>query len=278
MTSFKEPNFSYTEATLRREVHTDNSHWELMYKAMLAQLMTYVDAAVARALAEHGIDESFTARAQAGARAAAQAYAGGTSYAPESPSAQRPATAEAHRYDPSMSGPFAGVVLPPWLQPFTMPEQVRFTRTPDALLHRPAAEFEAAPRLRTRRRSETTDGVPAWKKPVVLPANVRFNRTPDPKRSDAPNAHEDETVGPQTFTGEAEPVEMESSVIALADVQAERALAAAALSEADLAAHRVASRTTQLCRRGSGRLPPRPSSRTAPLSGRSPRGGLAPGP
>ena len=51
MTSFKEPNYSYTEATLRREVHTDNSHWELMYKAMLAQLMTYVDAAVARALA-----------------------------------------------------------------------------------------------------------------------------------------------------------------------------------------------------------------------------------
>ena len=54
---------------------------------------------------------------------AAQAYAGAASYAPESP-AQRPFSAEAHRYDPSMSGPFAGVVLPPWLQPFTMPEQV----------------------------------------------------------------------------------------------------------------------------------------------------------
>jgi hypothetical protein len=65
MTSFKEPNFSYTEATLRCEVHTDNSHWELMYKAMLAQLMTYVDAAVARALAERGIDERFTASARA---------------------------------------------------------------------------------------------------------------------------------------------------------------------------------------------------------------------
>ena len=56
MTSHKEPHFSYTEATLRREVHTDNSHWELMYKAMLAQLMTYVDASVVRALAERGID------------------------------------------------------------------------------------------------------------------------------------------------------------------------------------------------------------------------------
>ena len=211
---------------------------------MLAQLMTYVDAAVARALAEHGIDE--TAHGTGSGRAhesAAQAYAGSTSYAPDSPTAQRPATAEAHRYDPSMGGPFAGVVLPPWLQPFTMPEQVRFTRTPDSLLHRPAAELEAAPQLIEEALSEVTDGVPAWKKPVVLPANVRFNRTPDPKRSDALDVHEDETVGPQTFTGEAEPVEMESSVIALADVQAERALAAAALSEADLAAHRVASTT-----------------------------------
>ena len=142
MTSFKEPNLSYTEATLRREVYADNSHWELMYKAMLAQLMTYVDAAVARALAEHGIDESFVARTQAAARAAAQTYAQ-PGYAAEAPPGSRPAQAEAHRYDPGMAGPFSGVVLPPWLQPFTLPEQVRFTRTPDALLHRPAPDAEA---------------------------------------------------------------------------------------------------------------------------------------
>ncbi|MGI3900606.1 MAG: DNA translocase FtsK [Janthinobacterium lividum] len=246
MTSFKEPNFSYTEATLRREVHTDNSHWELMYKAMLAQLMTYVDAAVARALVEHGIDESFTARAQAGARSAAQAYAAGASYAPEAPAPQRPATAEAHRYDPSMSGPFAGVILPPWLQPFTMPEQVRFTRTPDALLHRQATGYEAAPPLEDEAEPEITDGVPDWKKPVVLPANVRFNRTPDPKLSGIPNAHADETVGAQTFTGEAEPDELEGFVISLTDVQAERALAAAALSEADLLVHPVSEKDAPL--------------------------------
>ncbi len=82
MTSYKEPHFSYTEATLRREVHTDNSHWELMYKAMLAQLMTYVDASVVRALAERGIDHLRASAGPAG-RGGAQPYETG-----------RPATAE----------------------------------------------------------------------------------------------------------------------------------------------------------------------------------------
>ncbi|RYC29523.1 hypothetical protein D3273_23625, partial [Lichenibacterium minor] len=234
MTSFKEPNFSYTEATLRREVHTDNSHWELMYKAMLAQLMTYVDAAVARALAEHGIDETFTARAQATARAAAQ------SYAADRDAGARP-TAEAHRYDPSMGGAFSGAALPPWLQPFALPEQVRFTRTPDALLRHPAPEGEGEP---VAEEVEAADAMPTWKKPVVLPANVRFNRTPYPKPFEAAGGHE-ETVGAQTFTGEPDACDAETPpsgwpvdgvVIALADVQAERALAAAALNADDVAA------------------------------------------
>ncbi|WP_281010841.1 DNA translocase FtsK, partial [Lichenibacterium ramalinae] len=247
MTSFKEPNFSYTEATLRREVQTDNSHWELMYKAMLAQLMTYVDAAVARALAEHGIDETFTARAQASARAAAQTYAGqghghghaGTERGTE-PGASPHAAADAHRYDPAMAGPFSGVVLPPWLQPFTLPEQVRFTRTPDALLHRSAADHEAHLAADEDGASaEVDDAVPTWKKPVVLPANVRFNRTPYPTKP--AGSPDDDTVGAQTFTGEAEPHASDDAgrdgvVIALADVQAERALAAAALTAVEVAA------------------------------------------
>ena len=249
MTSFKEPNFSYTEATLRREVHTDNSHWELMYKAMLAQLMTYVDAAVARALAEHGIDESFVSRTQAAARAAAQSYAH-PGYATDAPAGSRPTQAEAHRYEPGMGGPFSGVVLPPWLQPFTLPEQVRFTRTPDALLHRPAPDAEAEDQdegSEMRAAAEAGDVVPTWKKPVVLPANVRFNRTPYPKPFEGGEPQDDETVGAQTFTGEAEPTAAEALpheahlqpigvVIALADVQAERALAAAALTETEVQA------------------------------------------
>ncbi len=232
MTSFKEPNYSYTEATLRREVHTDNSHWELMYKAMLAQLMTYVDAAVARALAEHGIDETFTARAQATARVAAQ------SYAAEREAGSRPAgAAEAHRFEPSMGGAFSGVVLPPWLQPFTLPEQVRFTRTPDALLRHAAPEHDAEPDD-----SEVTDEMPAWKRPVVLPANVRFNRTPYPKPFEVAGG-DDETEGAQTFTDEAEPAgaavagEPAANVLTgFAEAQADRALAAAALREDETAA------------------------------------------
>ena len=245
MTSFQEPNLSYTETTLRREVHTDNSHWELMYKAMLAQLMTYVDAAVARALAEHGVDESFMALAQAGARSGGYAPA---AHAAGVPAGVRPTAGEAHRYDAAMAGAFAGVVLPPWLQPFTLPEQVRFTRTPDALLHRQAAGQEAAQQGEDEIAAAEpgiADALPIWKKPVVLPANVRFNRTPYPKPLDAAGAAEDETIGAQTFTGEAEHPDPDGRsddvVISLADVQAERALAAAALTEAEGAAVALAA-------------------------------------
>ena len=189
MTSHKEPHFSYTEATLRREVHTDTSHWELMYKAMLAQLMTYVDASVVRALAERGIDHPRASGASTGR--GAQPYETGRTASANA--------AQGHRYDPSMNGAFGGIPIPPWLQPFTLPEQVRFTRTPDALLRHapnddpemPVDEFGC----------QGDDAVPIWKRPVVLPANVRFNRTPDPKPIGYDN--EPDVVEAQTFTEEA---------------------------------------------------------------------------
>ncbi len=190
MTSHKEPHFSYTEATLRREVHTDNSHWELMYKAMLAQLMTYVDASVVRALAERGIDHL---------RPSASATGRG---GPPSHETGRTATASAslgHRHDAATSGPLGGIPIPPWLQPFTLPEQVRFTRTPDALLrHAPLEDSDLAV---DDLACHSDDAVPIWRRPVVLPANVRFNRTPDPRRF----GHESEPEGieAQTFTDEA---------------------------------------------------------------------------
>ena len=190
MTSHKEPQFSYTEATLRREVHTDNSHWELMYKAMLAQLMTYVDASVVRALAERGIDHLRPSGASTG-RGGTQAYETG-----------RTASAHAtpgHRYDPSMNGAFGGIPIPPWLQPFTLPEKVRFTRTPDALLRHAPTDDPDLPVDDLG--SQSDDVVPIWKRPVVLPANVRFNRTPDAK----PIGYDSEpdVVEAQTFTDEA---------------------------------------------------------------------------
>ena len=204
MPSHKEPHFSYTEATLQREVHTDNSHWELMYKAMLAQLMTYVDASVVRALAERGIDHLRSSGAASTGRGGAQPYETG-----------RTASAQAtqgHRYDPSMNGAFGGIPIPPWLQPFTLPEQVRFTRTPDALLrHAPTDD----PDMPVDDLGCQDDAVPIWKRPVVLPANVRFNRTPDPRPG---HESEPEVVEPQTFTDETAlplteaPQQVESSV------------------------------------------------------------------
>jgi S-DNA-T family DNA segregation ATPase FtsK/SpoIIIE len=237
MTSFKEPNLSYTEAMLRHEVHTDNSHWELMYKAMLAQLMTYVDAAVARALASHGIDGGGPERGVAPGRAASQNRGGAAA-----------ADAATHRHDAAMGGPSAGAQLPPWLQPFSVPEKVRFTRTPDALLRGersvPPAQDPDRPVQTAAAEMGTGEDLPIWKKPVVLPANVRFNRTPYPKPFDFEAVTEDvDAVEAQTFTDEvslprAAPtdhgtVRGTGVVIALADVQAERALAAAAVSESD---------------------------------------------
>jgi len=237
MTSFKEPNLSYTEAMLRHEVHTDNSHWELMYKAMLAQLMTYVDAAVARALARHGIDGEGPERGVAPGRAASQNRGGGAA-----------ADAAAHRSDVATGGPSAGSQLPPWLQPFSVPEKVRFTRTPDALLRGersvPPAQDPDRPVETAAAETGTGEDLPIWKKPVVLPANVRFNRTPYPKPFDFEAVTEDvDAVEAQTFTDEvslprAAPtdhgtVRGTGVVIALADVQAERALAAAAMTGSD---------------------------------------------
>ena len=187
MTSHQEPHFSYTEATLRREVHTDNSHWELMYKAMLAQLMTYVDASVVRALAERGIDHH---------RPSTGATGRGGTQSHETGRAAPAGVSQGPRFDPSLNGSLVGIPIPPWLQPFTLPEQVRFTRTPDALLRHAPPESPDMPVDDLGGHGD--DPVPRWRRPVVLPANVRFNRTPDPK----PNGHESEpeVVEAQTFT------------------------------------------------------------------------------
>jgi hypothetical protein len=239
MTSFNEPHHSYTEAMLRREVNADTSHWELMYKAMLAQLMTYVDAAVARALASHGIDGSGPERGAAVGRGAPHNRGPGGATA---------ADAAVHRDDPAMGSPFAGAQLPPWLQPFSVPEQVRFTRTPDALLRGerspgPARDPDRPVEVAAAEMDLDKD-LPIWKKPVVLPANVRFNRTPYPKPFgfELPDESLD-AVEAQTFTDEVSlpraaaadggTVRGTGVVIALADIQAERALAAAALTEPD---------------------------------------------
>ena len=171
---------------------------------MLAQLMTYVDASVVRALAERGIDHLRSSGAASTGRGGAQPYETG-----------RTASAQAtqgHRYDPSMNGAFGGIPIPPWLQPFTLPEQVRFTRTPDALLrHAPTDD----PDMPVDDLGCQDDAVPIWKRPVVLPANVRFNRTPDPRPG---HESEPEVVEPQTFTDETAlplteaPQQVESSV------------------------------------------------------------------
>ena len=99
---------------------------------------------------------------------------------------------------PSLVGQSA-MPTPPWLQPFTLPEKVRFTRTPDPVMRweratptheelaaaaRGAAEEAARSAIESLQREAEPRGdadVPAWRKPFNLPPNVRYTRTPDQK-------------------------------------------------------------------------------------------------
>ncbi|MDX7952470.1 DNA translocase FtsK [Lichenihabitans sp. Uapishka_5] len=94
----------------------------------------------------------------------------------------------------------SAVPTPPWLRPFTLPENVRFTRTPDSVMRweramptpdelalkaREAARdaAEEAGRLAgqeiDRMRAEMPDPTPIWRRPFTLPPGVRYTRTPD---------------------------------------------------------------------------------------------------
>ena len=101
----------------------------------------------------------------------------------------------------------SAVPTPPWLQPFTLPEKVRFTRTPDPVMRweraaptheelaaaaRVAAEEAARSAIQDLQREaepRADSDVPVWRKPFTLPPNVRYTRTPDPKlaREDDPS-------------------------------------------------------------------------------------------
>lgn len=111
-----------------------------------------------------------------------------------------------HRSVPTLGSPSA-VPTPPWLHPFTLPEKVRFTRTPDPVMRwersAPTAE-ELAEAARTaaaeaaRQAYEDMQRVveaapaeseqPTWRRPFQLPPNVRYTRTPDTQPRQAGDA------------------------------------------------------------------------------------------
>ncbi|MCK0208943.1 DNA translocase FtsK [Starkeya koreensis] len=75
-----------------------------------------------------------------------------TTYAPPAPKKPAPATPAARSSVPKVARPASAPaapgpqdVIPSWLQPFSMPPNTRFTRTPDYLLRQPPAAVPAEP-------------------------------------------------------------------------------------------------------------------------------------
>ena len=114
--------------------------------------------------------------------------------------------------------PQGGVPTPLWLEPFTLPERVRFTRTPDPVMRwersaptaeelslaarqaaAEAARHAIAEGQGTRIPADEADAdLPVWRRPFTLPPNVRYTRTPDPKQRLAVPLHPAESDGAAT--------------------------------------------------------------------------------
>ncbi|MDJ1160170.1 DNA translocase FtsK, partial [Chelatococcus sp. SYSU_G07232] len=122
------------------------------------------------------------------------------------PAAAHPASshagdAAARLPTPAVTPAVTPTVAPTWQRPFSLPPNVRFTRTPDHVLRlraKQAAEAaeqaaRAAAPSATETEPPTTDEtsalpipagaepqpVPIWQRPFVLPPNASFTRTPD---------------------------------------------------------------------------------------------------
>ena len=158
-----------------------NPPWDRLYNALLNQLTSYIDLAVAQALEAHGLTTPRLARSSTPTvqpRREAQARH-------PAPPVTRPAGPDPVDRQP-MSGP-----VPPWLEPFGLPDNVRFTRTPDLYLRPERAPAEAAAFEDTEDLSPNDpDGfdpdLPAWRRPFTLPPNVRINRTPERRLAAGP--------------------------------------------------------------------------------------------
>jgi S-DNA-T family DNA segregation ATPase FtsK/SpoIIIE len=200
MKPIHEPTATQAEADRLRD--GDGLMWEAIYQSLLAELTAYVDIAVARALA-------------------ARAIAAVPGVSPEH---KQQATARSYTSESGESGksrllpPFDPAPLPPWLQPFTLPENVRFTRTPDPILRgewvpisEPSSPIAAAPER------QLLEAVPP--EPARTSSNVRFNRAPRPKPAEKPLAGYAADVAPAAppaAVEEAVPVEAAMPVEAAA--------------------------------------------------------------
>jgi hypothetical protein len=182
------------ETGFRRDSHAEAPSWELMYQTLLAEIDLRVEDAVARALSDQGLAPPPIGGVVINTRKNRPGSA-----------VLGPATREARTSGEGAEGgrpssAFGSSALPPWVQPFAVPEKVRYTRTPDSFLRAPpppedhgrpppahrAEDTAAEPSREIERVQEQVidaetlmnAGTPNWRIPVTLPPNVRFNRTP----------------------------------------------------------------------------------------------------
>ena len=168
MTSIRAPFDTHAHTS-----NVDNPPWDRLYNALLNQLSSYIDLAVAQALEAHGLTSSPAKPAPSPTHA--RKVARGPVPPVSHPASLGPDPADRH---------LATGVVPPWLEPFGLPDNVRFTRTPDLYLRPERTPTQPVPFEDTEDLSRPDlDGfdpdLPAWRRPFTLPPNVRINRTPE---------------------------------------------------------------------------------------------------
>ena len=196
----KDSPVTQTEAAPSYRGQEKSPDWQGLYHALLAQLMSQAEGMVAQAFAAQAEAHGIPVPAAVASVLRAEAARSGSN---EGSQAEQDATAGvtgSDHHDSDAPAHTSAMPTPPWLRPFTLPEKVRFTRTPDPVMRwersRPTAEelatraqeaariaAEEATRIAReemdRARGEST--IPSWRKPFTLPPNVRYTRTPDPK-------------------------------------------------------------------------------------------------
>ena len=151
----------------------DNPPWDRLYNALLNQLSSYIDLAVAQALEAHGLTSSPAKPVPSPTHARKVAR-------DPAPPVSHPVSLVHDQADRHI----ASGAVPPWLEPFGLPDNVRFTRTPDLYLRperMPAqpVPFEDTEDLSRPDMTGFDPDLPAWRRPFTLPPNVRINRTPE---------------------------------------------------------------------------------------------------
>ncbi len=196
--------------------HGDTAGWQALYQAMLGHITGNVEVWLKNYLAEL---MGSTSASRAPGSAATEATRAGVASA-------------------GAAGTAIQFVIPPWLEPFKDPANVRFTRTPDHILRQEKTAWpEVAASNDDALAPPPVSGtallhvveVPLDRRPFVPAPGVRYTRTPDRVLQKTETAPTEQTAPADNEGAAEEPATPEVSLQALVD----DAFAMACAAEAD---------------------------------------------